>query len=153
MVAGILENYANRGVFKGFSRGPVRKGRASFRILWHRDQFFELILDLERNTMRFPVVLPSVPAGSSMYRDFQQFITSRQSDQLPEHRRIDINKARVRCGNRGGNVSLTLTAVEGDYDYGARKLIHLVHEVYLDFLNEGHYDYLVETFDLDPDHM
>lgn len=153
-MAGILETYASRGVFRGFSRGPAREDRARFNILWHRDQLFELVLDLRRKTMRFPMVLPQVPPKSAMYREFQKFVASRQSEELPEHRRIETSKAQVRCANRGGNVSVTLTAVDGDYDYGARKLIQLVHEVYLDFLNEGpYYDYLVETFDLDPDHM
>ncbi len=34
----------------------------------------------------------------------------------------------------------------------ARKLIHPVHEGYMDFLNDGrYYEYMAETFDLDPD--
>lgn len=123
-------------------------------MLWHRDRLFELVLDVPRKTMRFPVVLPEIPADSSMYREFREFVASRYSEALPEHRRIDANKAVVRCGNRGGNVSLTLTALDGDFDYGVRKLIHLVHEIYMDFLFDGrYYEYMVETFNLDPDKM
>jgi hypothetical protein len=154
LVAGILENYANRGTFKGFSRGTVRGGIATFKILWHRDRFFDLALDTHKKTLRFPVVLPEIPAGSSMYREFKEFVESRQSESLPEHRRIDRKKAVARPSNRSGNVALTLTVKNGDYEYGARKLIHLVHEVFLVFLYDGrYYDYMVETFDLDPDHM
>ena len=153
-MAGILENYANRGTFKGFSRGPVRAGRARFRILWHRDQFFDLILDTRKKTLRFPVVLPEVPARSSMYREFQEFVESRHSTELPEHRRIEKKKAVVRASNRAGNVALTLTLRSSDYEYATRKLIHLVHEIYLVYLHDGrYYDYLIKTFDLDPDHM
>ena len=36
-------------------------------------------------------------------------------------------------------------------ELATRKLIHLVHEIYLVFLQEGHSDYMVEVFDLDPD--
>ena len=154
LVGGILESYAARAVFRGFSHGPARGGRAIFRMLWHRDRLFELILDVPKKTLRFPLVLPEVPANSPMYREFREFVESRFSDSLPEHRRIDAKKARVRCGNRGGNVSLTLTAVDGDFDYGTRKLIHLVHEVYMDFLLDGrYYEYMIEKFDLDPDRM
>jgi hypothetical protein len=153
LVAGILETYANRGTFKGFSRGPVRAGVASFKILWHRDQFFNLILDTHKKTLRFPLVLPEVPAGSSKYREFKEFVESRSYQNLPDHRRIDPNKATVRPSNRSGNVALTLTVKNGDYDYATRKLIHLVHEVYLVFLQEGHYDYMVKAFNLDPDHL
>ena len=36
--------------------------------------------------------------------------------------------------------------------YGTRKLIHLVHEIFLEFLAEGKYfEYQIEAFDLDPD--
>jgi hypothetical protein len=154
LVAGILENYANRGVFKGFSHGPSGAGKAVFRMLWHRDRFFELILDTHKKTLRFPVVLPEIPARSSMYREFKEFIESRHSADLPEHRRINPKKATVKPSIRAGNAGLTLTVRNGDYAYATRKLINLVHEVFLDFLYDGrYYDYLVETFDLDPDHL
>jgi hypothetical protein len=153
-VADVLETYATRGVFRGFSRGPVSKGRATFKMTWHRDQLFELILDVPRKTLRMPLVLPEVPADSSMYAEFREFVESRQSENLPDHRRIDKSKARVRCGNKSGRASLTMTVQDDDFEYSARKLIGLVHETYLVFLNDGrYYDYMVEKFDLDPDHM
>ena len=101
--------------------------------------------------MRFPLVLPDVPAGSRMYRDLKEFIKSRHSAELPDHRRIDTGKANVGCYVRSGNVSITLTVRSGDYEYGARKLINLVHEIFLVFLADGYYEYMVEAFDLDPD--
>jgi len=154
LVADILEDYAQRGTFKGFARGPVRGGMARFRMLWHRDQFFDLILDTSKKTLRFPVVLPKVPARSEMYRELQNFVASRQSGELPKHRTIEPKKALVRTSNRAGNVALTILVRGGDYEYATRKLIHLVHEIYLAFLYDGpYYDYMVETFGLDPDHM
>ena len=54
-------------------------------------------------------------------------------------------KARVHCRNRSGNVSLALTVKDGDYEYGTRKLIHMVHEIFLVFLSDGPYgDYMIE---------
>ena len=88
-----------------------------------------------------------------MYREFKEFVASRSSASLPDHRRIDPKKAAVRPSNRSGNVALTLTVKNSDYDYATRKLIHLVHEIFLVFLHEGHYDYMVQVFDLDPDHL
>lgn len=153
-VAETLENYARRGVFRGFSRGPVGKDKAAFRMVWHRDRVFDFIFDFHRNTMRFPLVLPNLPAGSKMYSELRGFIKSRHSDKVPEHRRIDSRKAQVRSYNRGGNVSLTLTVVDGECEYCARKLINLVHEIFMAFLIDGsYYEYMVETFDLDPDRM
>src|SRR5258708_17030742 len=152
VVAGILETYADRGVFRGFSKAASAGGKATFKMLWHRDRGFELILDVAKKTLRMPVVLPEVPA--SMYREFQEWVEERHSEELLEHRRIDRKKALLRCGKRGGNVSLTLTLKDGHFEYGARKLIHAVHETYLTFLADGrYYDYMVETFDLDPDRL
>ena len=82
LVGGILENYAARALFRGFSHGPARGGRAIFRMLWHRDRLFELILDVPRKTLRFPVVLPEVPADSSMYREFREFVELHAKDSL-----------------------------------------------------------------------
>ena len=154
LVAETLENYARRGVFRGFSQGPVRQGKATFKMLWHRDQTFELIYDAQKNTLRFPLVLPNVPAASAMYQELKQFIATQHSDELPEHRRIDSRRTQIRPSNRGGNVALTAKIVNGACEYGTRKLIHLTHEIFLTFLLDGKYfDYLVETFDLDPDKM
>jgi len=89
-----------------------------------------------------------------MYKQFKEFVASRQSNETPAHRRIDTRKVQVECRNRGGNVSLAMVIVNGDYEYGARKLIHLVHEIFLGFLADGPYfDYMTEAFDMNPDGM
>ena len=148
----ILEGYAQRGVFRGFSRGQGSDRKEAFRLLWHRDLLFELIMDLDRRTLRFPLVLPQVDPKSAMYQKFKEFLKSRQSDEMPEHRRIDTRKARVRSLNRSGSVSLTVDVRDGDYEYGVRKLIHLVHEIFMGFLVDGpYYEYMVEHLGLNPD--
>lgn len=154
LVAGILEGYARRGVFRGFSLARVSKGKATYRIVWHFDRVFELTFDLQRMSLRFSALLPNVPARSGMYRELREFIASRQAKGLPEHRGIDRRKAEVRTDNRSGNVSLTLNVKNREYEYGVRKLVHLVHEIFLTFLRDGsYYEYLVETFDLAPEGM
>lgn len=151
-VSEALESYARRGVFRGFTRLEVSRSQATFRLRWHRDRFFELHFDSQNNTLRMPQVLPSVPARSKMYRSLKEFIKSRHSAALPDHRRIDPRKAEVRTHNRAGCVSVTLTVKNGDSAYGARKLINLVHEIFVVFLAD-HYEYMVENLDLDPDHI
>src|SRR5262245_26675447 len=95
VVTRLLEDYAARGVFRGFSAGEVREGQATFRILWHRNCVFELLFDLDRQELRCPQVLANVPADSAMYRELKEFIKSRHADELPEHRRIDRRQAQV----------------------------------------------------------
>jgi hypothetical protein len=89
-----------------------------------------------------------------MYEDLKAFIRSRQSDDLPDHRRLDRRKVQIRTSMRSGKIQLVLKIKDGDTEYAVRKLVHLVNEIYLAFLADGKYfDYLVETFDLDPDRM
>jgi len=145
----LLTEYAERGVFRGFSAQPEK---SSFRLLWHRNQFFDLIFDAKTKTMRIPVVMPSVDAA--MYAHYKEFVKERFSRDVPEHRRIDRKKARARTALKGGKVALTMVSVDGDLEYALRKLIHLVHETYMVFLYDGrYYNYLIETFDLDPDSL
>jgi hypothetical protein len=141
-------------VFRGFSQGTVERGKAKFKMLWHRDRFFELVFDSKKKTLSFPVVLPDVARNAAIYREFGRFVESQSSPKIPAHRRIERKKVRMRASYRAGNVALTATVAGSDYEYAVRKLVHLVHETYLVFLVEGkHYEYLVETFDLDPDHL
>jgi hypothetical protein len=152
MAGELLEGYAQRGVFKGFSPGPEKAGKPTFKILWHADRVFELALDEPSASVRFSVLLPNVPASSAMYADLRRFVGKFIGDGLPDHRRIDTTKSRVAVNNRKGDVSLVLTCRDGDYAYGIRKLIHLIHEIYLIFLLNGlYYDYRVENLGLDID--
>jgi hypothetical protein len=154
IVAAVLAGYAERRVFQGFSRGPSSGGKASFQIAWHRGRVFELAFDARAGTFRLPDLLTGIPGESSMYEDLKVFIRSRQSDELPDHRRLDARKTQVRTYNRSGNVLLVMKVKDGDSEYAVRKLVHLINEIYLTFLAEGKYfDYLVETFNLDPDRM
>ena len=152
-VGDILEDYARRGVFRAFSRQEGRGGKGAYRLLWHRDQLFELAYDPGRQTLRLACALPAVPARSSMYREFRAWLKTRQDPALPEHRCCDPDKVALRPYNRGGEVALTMSILDGDTDYAVRKLVAVVNEIYLEFLSSGlYFDWLVETFDLDPDH-
>jgi hypothetical protein len=140
-----MEGYAKRGVFRGFSKRRTRDGIAAFQMIWHRERVFDLIVDTKEKIIVIPAVLPAVPVGSPLYKDFKAFVESNHSATLPDHRRIKKTKARVRCANRRGNVSLTMAVRDSDYEYALQRLIHLVHETFLIFLTSGPYrDYLVE---------
>jgi hypothetical protein len=151
-VTAILEGYAEKAVFRGFSAHPQGAGKATYRMVWHHDRPFELLLDVPKKTVRFPAVLPGVPARSAMYRELQAFLKVRQTDEMLEHRRVNPAKARITLSNQRGAVSLKLTVKDGDFDYTTRKTIHIVHEIFMIFLVDGPYfEYMVEQLGLDPD--
>jgi hypothetical protein len=152
IVTAVLEGYAEKAVFRGFSAHPGRGGRATYQMVWHFDRPFELLLDVPGKTLRFPDVLPGVPARSAMYRELRAFMKVRQTDKLPEHRRVNPAKARLTLTNQRGAVALKLTVKDGDFDYATRKMIQVVHEVFMVFLVDGpYYEYMVERLGLDPD--
>lgn len=152
LVTGILEGYAEKAVFRGFSAHPSSDGKASYRMVWHHDRPFELSLNVPGKSLRFPAVLPGVPARSDMYRELRAFLKSRQTDEVPQHRRVDPAKARLTVSNQRGVVSLALAVRDGDFDYATRKLIQMVHEIFMVFLVDGPYfEYMVERLGLDPD--
>ena len=151
-IGDVLEYYAGRGVFSGFSRRAQRASGAEFRLRWHREQVFRWVWNEAKQTLRISCVLPAVPARSAMYRDFRAWLVARQDDALPPHRRCDRAKVALKTYNRGGDVALTLQVLDGDVDYAVNKLVSLVNEIYLDFLSSGlYFEWLTETFELDPD--
>jgi len=119
---------------------------------WHKDRFYDLVFDVPKKSLRFPAILPKVPRA--MYEDFKRFVTSRQSDEMLAHRRIDRNKVRISCSLKNGNISLLFISKDADFEYATQKLINLVHEIFLVFLQDGlYYEYMIETFDLDRDQI
>ena len=119
---------------------------------WHKDRFYDLVHDRAKKSLRFPLVLPKTPR--SMYEEFKVFVAGRQSEEVVAHRRIDPQKIRISCSYKSGNISLLFISKDGDLEYATRKLINLVHEVFMVFLRDGlYYEYMIETFDVDRDQL
>jgi len=168
VVRDLLKEYAERGVLRGVSEGERRGGRTTFTILWHYGRQFRLVLDPRAGTVSFPALLPAVSGRAAMVRELKAFLRRFETDEVPDHRRIDPTKASLRVAVRAGNVSVGLAmrpgrvrqgsragrrghAAPGDVEYCTRRLVHLVQEVFLVFLPDGPYDdYRVEQLGLDP---
>jgi hypothetical protein len=151
IVRAAFQHYAERGAFRGYSEAPGRGGKAEFKFLWVKDVTYRAAFDATRRTLTFINLLPDVPARSAMDGDLRRFIESRSDKSVVEHRRVDRRRLGVACVNRGGNVSIVFT-LKGDAEYGVRKAVHLVHEIIMDFLNEGRFvQYMVDHFNLDPE--
>jgi hypothetical protein len=142
----VLQDYARRGVFRGFSADSAGADPGKFRLVWHGGRAYEVLFDPRRKTLTMPAVLTAVPSRSVMDRRYRQFVAGLSSQERPEHRRIDDSKANVRISNRKGAVTLTLTIKDDHYAYGVRKLINLANETIMVFLRDGPYqDYQAEV--------
>ena len=138
-----LQEYADRGVFRGFSE--VRPGQ--FRFVWGIYDETELIVDTERGVLRFRRLLPNVPARSEIYRELKSFVADRHDKALPEHRRIDRKRAVASCSTRQGNFSLQVEVRKREYEYAVNRIVNLVHELFV-YLKDAHPGYLAESFDV-----
>ncbi len=142
-----LRRYADRGVFRSFDAKEGRAGKSRFTIAWLSPRSQELLFDSQRNTLTFPGLLPNLPARSQMYRELRAFLKSRANAGLPDHRRIDPDRAAANCANRKGSVSLTVTSLDGDLAYATKKTLSLVNEIFLGFLRGPYHEYMAANFD------
>jgi hypothetical protein len=140
-----LQAYADRRVFSGFSEGRPVAGRHRFRFSWLGTESLTLDYTPATGTFVFRALLPNVPARSALYADLAAFVSGRSSTRLPEHRRVERRRARVRCIPARGTVSVELVATRNFHDYGVNRVVNLVHEIFL-YLQEYRPEYLWANF-------
>jgi hypothetical protein len=143
-----LERYAQRGVFRSFSEKPGPKGSTEFRFNWLWNLPFCLQFDPARRAIVFRKLLPNVAAGSDLNAALKAFLEECASADRPEHRRIDPKRLAIEYSNRRGSVTLTFIVARGQYEYGVRRAINLVNELFVGFLNLRYPRYMVSSFDL-----
>ena len=86
-------------MFRGYSVGPLRNGKATFKVAWFRNRTYEFIVDTKTNSISCPVVLPQVDAD--LFAKLKTFLKSRQSEEVPAHRRIEQTSGNVLELNQG----------------------------------------------------
>ncbi len=151
MVSRQLETYAQRGVFRSFSQVGARGQQAEFRFHWLWNLPFHLTFDGERRAFSFRRLLVNVAPGSELDLGIKSFIKDCCSPERPAHRRLDPKRLAVRYANRRGTVTVTFVVVGNDYEYGVKKAINLVSELFIGLLNARYPEYLTENFGLPED--
>jgi len=152
LVASILEGYASRGVFAGFRQNTRQARKADFTVLWHYRRAFSILLDEAKASLTVAGLLPQVSAAPHLRRELAAYLRHCAAPERPAHRRIDPEKARVTCYVRSDSLSLKVAVQDGDYEYATRKLVHLVNELFLDFLHDALYvEYMVAHLGMNPE--
>lgn len=145
-----LQDYADRGVFRGFSERRSTEGRYQFRFSWQGQTPHILFYTPATGKFVFRNLLPNVPARSALYRDLQAFVIGRGSPRLPVHRRVDRRRARIRTVLTRGAVSVELVSTRNHHEYGVNRVVNLVHEIFL-YLHEYQPEYMWTNFDVPED--
>ena len=142
-----LEEYATRGVLRGFTHRETPDGRTEFLFGWVQRRPFRVVYDDETRTLRVDRFLPAVPAGSALHADLERFVASRASGTLPPHRAVDPKRARLELSSQDDEVSLSLAILRNQYRYGVRRLLNVVSEIFV-LLNASHQEYMWEQFEV-----
>ena len=141
-----LQEYAERGVFRGLAERPARRGRHEFTFRWLAPSPFTLRYDSASGTLAFRDLLPNVPARSPLAGALRRFVRGRAAAELPPHRRVDPERADVRCFVRRSALSLEVVAREHHHGYGVNRAVNLVHEIFM-HLHTYFPEYMWENFD------
>ena len=141
-----LQEYAERGVFRGLAERPARRGRYEFTFRWLSPSPFTLTYDPASGTLAFRDLLPNVPARSTLAGALRRFVRGRTAVELPPHRRVDPERAEVRCFVRRSALSLEVVAREHHHGYGVNRAVNLVHEIFM-HLHTYFPEYMWENFD------
>jgi hypothetical protein len=144
-VRSALEDYALRGVFSGFGEADGPRGKTIFSFVWLHDRHMELTLDPVKRELRFNRVLPGVKAGTPFALDLKRLIEKLKSDEVPEYRRVDPERAALACSNRQDHLSVTVKVKSDEYEYAVNRMVNVAHELFV-YLRSAWPEYLMEYF-------
>jgi hypothetical protein len=139
-----LDDYANRGVFRGVDVSRQAGSTTHFNFTWHGGRSIHCVLDPPVLTLRD--FLPAVEARSGLLKAVRDLVKERSKAAQPVHRAIDASRAAVRASSRGARMSISLESLDADYAYATRKMIFLAHEIWL-LLQSDWAEYMWENLD------
>lgn len=146
-VSAALQQYADRGVFRGFRATAGSRGRIEYQFLWLMRRPTQAVFDARRGVLTFPALFPHVTAGSAMARELAATVSTRSRKDQPAHKRLDARRVRLVTRLRRGDWSLTLEVRGANHEYAVRHALNLINDLFLT-LHAGYPEYLVEHFGL-----
>jgi hypothetical protein len=144
-VSGALQRYATRGVFRGFSMRPGQGGRRDFRFTWLTREPTVISYDRTAHALIFKRLLPAAGSYPGLSGELKRVVDEHQGRAVPQHRRIDARRVRLRCALRRGDFSLTLTVRGSHHAYAVQRGLNLVNQIFL-LLQANYPEYLIECF-------
>jgi hypothetical protein len=144
-VSAAFQQYADRGVFRGFRATPGSRGRVVYQFLWLLRRPMHAVFDTRRGALTFPALLPGVDGSSELASRLKAIVATRSKREQPAHKRLDARRARVSCAVRNGDWSLAVQIRGANHAYAVRNMLNLINELFLS-LREKDPDYLIERF-------
>lgn len=165
---GVFRGFDHHGHPGSETREDGEGGVASFRFFWLGPRPFHIDVSPDGATLRVRSPLPALARYPAVRSDVERMIDERLDmgeGPLPPHRRIDPEMVSVELvtasrpdsdtgagestgsGTPGGeaSVDLVVTIREGHHEYAVRKVLNLIHEIWVR-LQDRHQRYLWEEF-------
>jgi hypothetical protein len=136
-----LESYAQRGVFRSYSRNID-----AFRFYWLWNLPFHLTYDTKQKALEFSKLFPNMVADSDLERELKAFIKQASSLDRPDHRRLDPRRLSVHYTNRRNAGSLKFCIAGKHHEYAVKQVLNLVSEIFVGFLNVRYPEYMSKNF-------
>jgi hypothetical protein len=142
-----LREYADRGVFRGFTAARGIRGRVDYHFIWLIGRRMHAVFDPARDVLSFPTLFPRIDRHSPIARDLHALVADRTRGAVPGHKRVDGRRARIAAALHRGDWSLAVEIRGANHEYGVRRVLNLINELFL-LLHERYPDYLIERFGL-----
>lgn len=152
-MAGTLQGYADRGVFRGFRVTVGPRGVQRFQFLWLTRRPMVLVFSPTRRGLVFECLFPAADRVAGLTAAIRDAVRSSSSPARPRHRRIDARRAKMTCRFHDGDGSLRLSFAgpEGGQAAAAlRSALTFVNELFL-ILHECFPEYLIAQHGASPE--
>jgi hypothetical protein len=146
-VSAVFQQYADRGVFRGFRASSGPRGRVDYQFLWLLRRPMTAVFEPRRGVLTFPALFPGVDASSAMVAGLRSLVAGRSRRDQPAHKRLDARRARVSCAVRKGDCSLAVQIRGANHEYAVRAVLNLANELFVS-LHDEYPEYLIERFGL-----
>lgn len=142
-----MQEYADRGVFRGFRATAGSRGRVEYQFMWLLRRPMHAVFDPRRRVLTFAALFPGAGASREMSGGLRSLAGSRGNRDQPAHKRIDARRARVTSAMRQGDLSLAIQIRGANHEYAVRRVLNLINELFIS-LHDEYPDYLIERFGL-----
>jgi hypothetical protein len=147
-IRSVLQEYADRGVFRGLSITERTGGRIDCDFLWLLGRPIRVSYDPAKSTLAFPALFPAITSSSPvMAVELRAAVRERSTAGVPAHKRIDRRRAELACSLSRGALSLTAEVRGSNHEYVVRRVLNLINDLFL-LLHQSYPDYLEAQFGL-----
>lgn len=141
----MLQTYADRGVFRGFSATDGPRGLRHYRFVWLTRRSMTVTLAPQRRLLTFVRLFPDVARAPGVAPALQQALAGASRGTSPAHRRLDPRRGTMTCRRDGKDLSLRLTIAPGTGVHAVKAALGIVNDLF-QVLHECYPDYLAAHF-------